>query len=174
MYSFLWLRCVLKMDHHCGLLATCVGHRNHTKFIIVLVAGLTLCLQCILLNSCFLNKLVNKVSQSQFNIIWQACFVDSWQSKNVIPLSHLSARLEALIFFMFQVFLTYKCLLPISVYTRHFVILGIACSTFTTFGASVLLFYQVSKSNISMEFAELLYTAGQRTVPKSSSSSFLF
>ncbi len=52
---------MLKLDHHCALIVTCVGHENHMKFIVMLVSGLVALFQCIFINSWYLFNLVNKV-----------------------------------------------------------------------------------------------------------------
>ena len=60
-YIFVY-RCVLKMDHHCPWINTCVGHQNHTSFISFLFFLILGCIYAVLLNGKFLYHLFSYVS----------------------------------------------------------------------------------------------------------------
>ena len=52
--------CVLKMDHHCVWINTCVGHENHTAFIAFLFFLAVGCVHAVVLNVLFLYKLFSR------------------------------------------------------------------------------------------------------------------
>lgn len=61
-------KCVIKFDHHCNLLNTCIGEKNYKDFIFMLVSALVFHL--------------NIVGFSLVNIIWYFFFESSFTGRN--------------------------------------------------------------------------------------------
>ena len=59
-------RCVLKMDHHCPWLATCVGHKNYKPFILFCTYTTLFCLLCFGVSASWLwSELFNSSGEEQ-------------------------------------------------------------------------------------------------------------
>ncbi|EEB13059.1 zinc finger protein DHHC domain containing protein, putative [Pediculus humanus corporis] len=53
-------RCVLKMDHHCPWINTCVGFKNQAQFILFLLFAFCACIQSTVILSCSLYRALNR------------------------------------------------------------------------------------------------------------------
>ncbi|KAK6633556.1 hypothetical protein RUM44_004163 [Polyplax serrata] len=53
-------RCVLKMDHHCPWINTCVGFKNHPNFILFIFFAVVACIQSTTILSCSLYRALNR------------------------------------------------------------------------------------------------------------------
>ena len=55
-------RCILKMDHHCPWINTCVGHANHSHFTAFLFFSICGCFQAAVVLGISLYSAINRVS----------------------------------------------------------------------------------------------------------------
>lgn len=70
-------RCVMKMDHHCPWINTCVGHRNHARFIYFLLFAIVGCIHAFIVLAICMYRALNRVSRSLI-IAWHKvvnCFL---------------------------------------------------------------------------------------------------
>jgi ribosomal protein L40E len=67
-------RCVLKMDHHCPWLATCVGLRNYKAFLLFLIYTTFFCILCFTVSA---------------NWVWSEIFSDGQYNETFMPINYI-------------------------------------------------------------------------------------
>lgn len=67
---------MLKMDHHCPWINTCVGHKNHAHFTLFLFFAVCGCLHSTIILSCTLYHAISRVSFPFFSCYRQVCEIN--------------------------------------------------------------------------------------------------